>query len=311
LSFDGTDDIVTVPHTAQDSGLNDFWTLEAWIYPTAEQTAWQLNIVGFPQRHPNMNYCGQGNWQCPPGSPLVQLRDSNNGWFPVIGSTDRATPDQWHHIAGTWDNVTLSLYLDGVLDVAVNPYKQGYSEALSCSKSAMYSCDYGLQIGGNYFRDNGGIFSNQYFRGYIDEVRVWRHARSQQEIQSTMSTALAGNERGLLYYWRFDDYGSSVTKSSAYDLYALLGGGQKEAEPQFIMSSAPISAPPVTISGTPSPSPTYVVDKNLAGAVTSGALIAVFCLFGGIVLGVFLGWKSREKNYFGRSDRGENVSLIK
>jgi len=314
LSFDGKDDIVTVPITYQDYALSDFWTLEAWIYPTAEQSYWQLNIVGFPGRHPNMNYCGQGNFQCPPGSPLVQLRASNGNWFPIVGNATRATPDQWHHIAGTWNNATLNLYLDGILDISVNPYTLGYTEAVPCYDR---DCDLGFQIGGNYFKTgNGGVFSSQYFRGYIDEVRVWTVGRSQREIRAAMNIALTGYEPALLYYWRFDDHGGSVTKSSAFDIYALLGGGYLDAHPRFIPSSAPITAPPGTIPAAPGNPAPIIVEKNSAGAVTAGALIGIFCLLGGIVVGLIVGWKYGKQllSYLGRGGddgKGEGVPLIK
>jgi len=314
LSFDGVDDYVTVPQNYQDYLLNDFWTLEAWVYPTADQSAWQLNIVGYPQRHPNMNYCGQGNSQCQPGSPLVQLRDSKGAWFPVIGSAQRASPNQWHHIAGTWNNATLNLYLDGVLDISVTPYTQGYTEALSCRTSDMFSCDAGLQIGGNFFRFETGRFSGQYFRGEIDDVRVWKFARSQQEIQSTMNTALVGTEPGLLYYFRFDDFGAQITRSSAFDLYALLGGGAASAEPKFIPSTSPLSAPPspTTPTAAPTASP-IIIERHGGGAVTAGALIGVFCLLGGLAVGILVGYKSHGKrlwSFFWRGRDGETSTLV-
>jgi len=294
LSFDGIDDIVTVPHTYQDLALNDFWTMEAWIKPAATQTYWQLNIVGYPQRHPNMNYCGPSNSQCTQGDPIVQLRAATGSWITVVGDSTKVAPDKWHHFAGTWNNNTLSLYLDGVLDTTAHPYDTGYTEALTCLKSTMYSCDAGLQIGGNYFRMENGIFNNQYFRGLIDEVRVWKFSRSVDDIKKTMNTALVGSEPGLLYYWRFDDHGKQVARSSALDVYALLGGGRAEAEPQFVLSDAPVSAPPSGTSGTPAP---IIVEKNSAGAVTAGALIGVFCLLGGVAFGVFVGYRIHGKRY--------------
>jgi len=309
LSFDGIDDIVTVPHSYQDLLLTDFWTVEAWINPTAEQSFWQLNLVGYPQRHPNVNYCGKNNGQCVPGEPLAQLRDAKGAWFPVIGTASKVSPNSWHHLAATWNNNSLSLYLDGVLDVQSFPYQNGYTEALSCATNGQWSCDAGLQIGGNFFRMEAGLFSNQYFRGYIDEVRVWTFARGVTEIQNTMGKSLIGNEPGLLYYFRFDDYGRQVTRSSAFDVYALLGEGRKDAEPKFIMSDAPLSAPPSETGGrTPTPAPAPVTHGGGAGAVTAGALIGVFCLLGGFAIGGFIGWKSYSK--FRGGFGGENKPLL-
>jgi len=304
---------VIVPHMYQDNHLDDFWTIEAWINPTSAQSYWQLNIVGFPQRHPSLNYCGQANSQCAPGEPIVQLRDAQGRWYPLIGTAELVSPDSWHHIAGTWDNNTLNLYLDGKLDKAIQPYANGYTEALNCSKMAMFSCDYGLQIGGNYFRMEQGVFSNQYFRGLIDDVRVWKFARTQMEIQNSMNTALSGKETGLLYYFKFDDIGSQVSFSSATEVYALLGGGNQDAEPRFVVSTSPLSAPP---GPPPNPGPTQgpiVITRGGSGGVVAGALIGVFCLLGGIAFGLFVGFRHGHKllpRSWGGSD-GENAPLMK
>ena len=45
----------------------------------------------------------------------------------------------------------------------------------------------------------------QNWNGYIDEVRVWNIARSQQEIQNSMNSALRGTETGLVGNWAFDE----------------------------------------------------------------------------------------------------------
>ncbi len=77
-----------------------------------------------------------------------------------------------------------------------------------------------------------------------------------------MKTGLKGSETGLIYYFRFDEGLGSLAKSSAYDMYlfterkievsnfwfgiryGLLGGGSMNARPQYVPSTAPISAPP-------------------------------------------------------------------
>jgi hypothetical protein len=39
----------------------------------------------------------------------------------------------------------------------------------------------------------------------LDELRIWSIALTQEQIQTTMNTTLAGNEEGLVGYWNFDD----------------------------------------------------------------------------------------------------------
>jgi len=136
-----------------------------------------------------------------------------------------------------------------------------------------------------------GYFASQYFRGYIDEVRVWKVGRTQEEIVSTMSKTLTGAEPGLQYYWRFDEGRGTVVKSHAMDAYGLLGAGQIEAEPRFIPSTAPIAA------GSPDVGErdTIVIEKNSPFAVAAGAMVAVFFMFGGVCIGFIVGWKVHEK----------------
>ena len=47
--------------------------------------------------------------------------------------------------------------------------------------------------------------SGEYFHGAVDEIRIWKVARSQPEIQATMSDFISGKEPGLVAYWNFDD----------------------------------------------------------------------------------------------------------
>jgi len=305
LSFDGIDDLVTAQHTYNDYSLDDYWTVEAWFYPYATQNYWQLNIAGFPGRHPNLNLCGANNFQCPdPGAAICQLRNASGAWITIVGNAVNSAPNQWHHIAGSWNNATLYLYIDGVLDGSMNPYANGYVDASSCLD---YACDYGIQIGGNYLRSPSGIFSSQYFKGYMDEVRVWTIGRTQQEIKSTMNTPLTGSEPGLLYYWRFDEGQGDNTKSLATESYGMLGGGNRNAQPKFIPSTAPLSAPSSWNGGG-----NTIVVHDTSAAVVGGALVSVFVLLGGALLGFVAGRKTWDRPfpYLWGGSAGETRSLI-
>lgn len=44
-----------------------------------------------------------------------------------------------------------------------------------------------------------------FFSGVIDEVRMWRVARTQEQLRDSMHLALSGMEPGLVAYWQFDD----------------------------------------------------------------------------------------------------------
>jgi len=65
-----------------------------------------------------------------------------------------------------------------------------------------------------------GAWKYQIHSGKIDELRLWRTARTQAEIQANMDIELAGNELGLAAYYNFNEgegvmaYDSSVTTTS-------------------------------------------------------------------------------------------------
>ena len=79
----------------------------------------------------------------------------------------------WTHLATTYDGATLRLYVNGV---QVASKAQTGSLATSASP---------LTIGGD-------PLDGQYFKGRIDEVRVYRAALSQSEIQADMAAPLGG-----------------------------------------------------------------------------------------------------------------------
>jgi hypothetical protein len=95
--------------------------------------------------------------------------------------------DQWVHVAYTVDGGNHALYVNGN-KVAADTTSEPFPTHL-------------LAIG----RDNGGYFA----KGIIDDVRVWSHIRSDNEIRDAHASALAINEADiegrLIGYWDFND----------------------------------------------------------------------------------------------------------
>jgi len=298
LSFDGVQSILKIGHMYTDLGLSGQWTLEAWIKPDGNQaTMYQPNIVGFPRRHPNLELCGNSPTQlgCPgtPFKSLTQLREQNGNYYSQVGTNQIAyTPNTWYHIAATWDNVTLSTYVNGNLDSESNPYTKGYTQPFNCS---FLLCDEGIDIGGYRFLDDvsGNIYSNQYFKGVIDEVRVWSVGRSNTDIIQNKDHTLTGSEAGLVYYWRFDEGAGLLINSMAFASYGTLGGGITSAEPRWVQSDCPITNP------FPAPSPPGPMGGscqcNEAGVYVAGTILGLVFIIVGVIVGI-MGYK-RIGNY--------------
>jgi len=59
-----------------------------------------------------------------------------------------------------------------------------------------------------------GFFSDSYYGGGMDDLRIWNTARTASQIQTNLNRAFAGNETGLLAYYRMDE-GTGTVLSDA------------------------------------------------------------------------------------------------
>lgn len=120
-----------------------------------------------------------------------------------VQSAARIDDGAFHHIAATYDGTRMNLYIDG---------------RISGSKIAR-----GIRVsvaGGKLVVGNSTRF-NSAFDGQIDELRIWKVARSKQEIRRAMNTGLTSISPRLVGYWPFDSDGSD--RSEAHNGLASRG----------------------------------------------------------------------------------------
>ncbi|MBI2807692.1 MAG: VCBS repeat-containing protein [Planctomycetes bacterium] len=110
--------------------------------------------------------------------------------FGVVSAAFTPVLGRWYHFAFTFDdpgNVQL-LYIDGAqVGTSVN------------TRSIQYTAD--ALVLGQQAPDHPANF----FRGTMDEIRLWDFARSQSQIQADMGRRLTGNEPGLAAYYPMDE----------------------------------------------------------------------------------------------------------
>jgi hypothetical protein len=117
----------------------------------------------------------------------------------------------------------ISLYINGI-NVGGSPSGQSNS-----TMASSFSGDVG-KIG--YFLSNG---VTSYFKGSIDEVRLWNRALSLPEVQQAMCKKLSGTESGLVGYWNFNELnGPTVIDNSIGKQNGTIMGGRR------VFSGAPI-----------------------------------------------------------------------
>ena len=187
LNFDGTNDKVDVSNNASLNVTN--FTLEAWVKIDPAQNQ-RMGIVGKPywinrSRATSTNGLGYG-LDIDFGSVRVFGGQSDGSWSGAGYSISTANiSGEWAHIAGTYDGSNFKLYINGVL-VKTQSYSGG-----------VYNNTQKLTIG-------SWPSENKFFKGEIDDVRVWNIVRTESEISQNKDNELVGNETGLVAYYNFN-----------------------------------------------------------------------------------------------------------
>jgi hypothetical protein len=152
LRFDGVDDSVTAPFTA--TPLSNNATISAWFQTVGTTGANQCIVLYSP--------VDTFRWVINLGSDLT-LRSCFNNNTTNFGSRSsvRLQPNTWYQATYTFDGTIGNLYINGVTNHAG-------------TTAGATSGNVGLRIGRRS--------ADQYFRGTIDEPRIWNRALSAQEV---------------------------------------------------------------------------------------------------------------------------------
>jgi hypothetical protein len=160
INLDGVNDYVTVP-SFQLSGTG--FTLSAWINPASVSGAQMILAKGL---NSNVEYYlfREGNH--------IQCGHANGGWYWLDSSNLITTPNQWYHVACTYNNTgrVAVTYINGT---------QSSTGTFSASPATNANP---LIIG------NDPDY-NEFFGGKVDEVQIYNRALSEAEIRGLMGGA--------------------------------------------------------------------------------------------------------------------------
>ena len=118
----------------------------------------------------------------------------------------------WYHVAVVYDGSSIKTFINGILN----------GEAILTGN--LVSNPMELTIGGTYWSPDDTT------NGSIDEVRIWNIARSQTEIQSTMTQSLTGSEAGLIGYWEFETLEDLGVGGDGADDFRDMSGNENHAD---------------------------------------------------------------------------------
>ena len=237
---------VTIPSSLNSVFNTNNVTLEGWF-------KFDVNTSGFPMLigeayvgDGKITFCmhKQGN--------TINAGFYNNGWT-VVTSASTIQYNTWMHIAATYDQTSIKIYINGNLDATLNA-----NAALPTGSESWY-------IGKRWD-------SNEYFRGVMDEIRVWNVARTQAQIQASMNTSVPTNSTGLRAYYKLDESsGTSPADATGNGYNGTLSNGSTWQVP----STSILGAAQTTFLWSPGGQTT-----NTITAATSGTYSAVATLSG-------------------------------
>ena len=223
-NFDGTNDRIDVPDS-NSLDLTSGMTLEAWVRPTANSSYRTVVLKEVPGELSYALYSADSDHGTRP-SGWVRLNNSSR----FADGTASIPLNVYTHIAVTFNGTTLAMYVNGILATTTNV------------AGTIQTSAFPLRIGGN-------TVWGEYFRGQIDEVRIYSRALSQAEIQTDMATPIGSGGGGG-------------------------GGGGSDTTPPTVSLTAPSNG--ATVAGTVSISANASDNIGIVGVqfMVDGAILA-------------------------------------
>jgi hypothetical protein len=136
-------------------------TLEAWVYPLT-LSGWRTVVLKEAPGGLAYSLYAHDNAPRPAATIVANVEASARG-------TSALPLNAWTHLAATYDGSRIRLYVNGV------------EVGSATASSALVTTSGALRIGGN-------TVWGEYFRGRLDDIRIYNRVLSAGEIQQDMNT---------------------------------------------------------------------------------------------------------------------------
>jgi hypothetical protein len=197
IDLNGSTDYVQAPASVY---FNGNFTVEAWVYPRANTgRIFDFGVVG-----PTNNVLAHFGGGTGTGLVFAILNGATISSFNYTGTIPL---NQWSHVAFSLNGTTGTIYVNGQV---------GATGTLPVPQNVTRNSCF---IGNSNWNDGTT-------NAKIDEFRIWNVVRTQAEIQSSMNTALTGNEANLQLYYNMENVAAFGNGQSVPDIAATLSGAQ-------------------------------------------------------------------------------------
>ncbi|NLH17246.1 MAG: LamG domain-containing protein [Phycisphaerae bacterium] len=216
LSFDGVNDFARTQMTTANIPIgNSAYTEELWV-----------NVQGWPDYGGGYQGFvlsrGAEGWHYGVHIVLMNGHIGLTHWDPDRDTGVALETGRWYHIATTYDGSNEKLYVDGRLRW------QAPLTGLNVQPTP-------ITLG----RHNN--YGDYFFRGFLDEVRIWNYARSDIEIAAGAKRRMDSASPGLVAYWRMDEAdGQLLLDHSSSGNTAVLGADTNPADDDPTRIGSPI-----------------------------------------------------------------------
>ena len=168
LSLDGINDYLSIPNTSSLDISGNGLTLSAWLNPaqTSGDSVLLGKFWGATMTNPYYQYGLELDGGARPhfyvGTPSGVLGAQMTSALPF---------GQWSHLAVTFDGSQVQFYVNGALASTV-------------------PLTVNITSRGNAMRVGADAATQQFYRGMLDDLRVYRRAQTQTEVQADMNASL-------------------------------------------------------------------------------------------------------------------------
>jgi len=226
LSFDGVNDYVTFG-SASRLGASNF-TIEVWFRRAGAGVSANTGTGGVVAVPLLARGRGEANGSNRDVNYFLGIRPSDNVLVadfeegatgatpglnhPIAGVTPISN-NVWHHAAATYDGSAWRLYLNGALEAQLTVNQPVRADSIQHASLATALNSRGIPQG--------------FFRGALDEARIWNYARSADEIASAKNLEIL-SQPGLIGRWGMNGTtGTKIYDSSGNGVTGTLRNGPR------------------------------------------------------------------------------------